>query len=105
MKTMVLITRIMGGEFYRKFQHILAEKCHPGRAIRLLQVAAGWQRGTAVENTDIIKAQEPTFKYIFAKPVFPVYPPGKIQQSLLKADLQKFDICFTLQRLFRAVQK
>ena len=58
---------VISSEFNSKFQHVLAEQRHPGRAVCLLKMAAGRQRGTSVEYTDIIQAQESAFEYILAK--------------------------------------
>ena len=50
----------------------------------LFQVPAGWQWGTAVKDTDIVQPQKAAFKYILSVRIYPVYPPGKIEQQFIK---------------------
>ena len=45
-------------------EHVLAEERHPGRAVRLLEVAAGRQRGAAVEHADVVEAEEPALEHV-----------------------------------------
>jgi len=52
------VRAIVEGDLECEFQHILAEQGHPGRAVRLLQVAAGGQRGATVENADVVETEE-----------------------------------------------
>ena len=74
----------MGGEFHGEFQHVLAEEGHPGRAVRLLQVAAGGQRGAAVEDADVVEAEEAALEDVLAEAVLAVHPPGEVQQQLVE---------------------
>ncbi len=49
------------------FQHVLAEQRHPGRAVGLLQVASGRQRGAAIENADVVQTKEAAFENVAAR--------------------------------------
>src|SRR2546429_6222588 len=44
--------------------HVLTEQGHPGRAVRLLQVAAGRKRGAAVEDADVVETEEASFEHV-----------------------------------------
>src|SRR5262249_61066376 len=77
----------------------------PRRAVSLLEVAASGQRRAAVKHADIVQAQEATFKEILAKAIFAVHPPAEVQLQLRKRPPEEFQVAFTLERLFRPVQK
>ena len=76
----VLVGGVVGGELDRELQHVLAEQGHPGRAVRLLEVAAGGQRGAAVEDADVVEAEEAALEHVLAEAVLAVDPPGEVQQ-------------------------
>src|SRR5262249_30806835 len=78
------VSRILRCQFDGDFQHVKAAKCHPCRAICLLEITAGWQWSAAVEYTDIIQAEESPFEGVFAGPVLSIQPPREVQQQLLK---------------------
>ena len=80
----VLVGGVVGGEFHGEFQHVLAEEGHPGRAVRLLQVAAGGERGAAVEDADVVEAEEAPLEDVLAEAVLAVHPPGEVQQQLVE---------------------
>ena len=65
------------------------EEGHPRGAVRLLQIAAGRQRRAAVEDADVVEAEEAALEHVLAEPVLAVHPPGEVQQSLLNAALRK----------------
>ena len=48
-----------------------------------------------VEQPDIIHSQKSAFKNIISLLVFPVYPPGKIQEQFQENGFQEFDITRT----------
>ena len=79
----------MGGELHCELQHVLAEKGHPGRAVSLLEVAAGGQRGAAVEDADVVEAEEASLEDVLAEAVLAVHPPGEVQQELVERRLRK----------------
>ena len=89
----------------REFQHVLAEQRHPCRAVRLLEVAAGGQRGTAVEDADVVETEEASFEHILAEAVLAVHPPGEVQQELVERRLEEIDVRLAAQGLLGAVQK
>ena len=50
--------RQLGGDF----QHVLTEEGHPSGAVGLFEVAAGRQRRAAIEDADVVEAQEATLE-------------------------------------------
>src|SRR6478609_7549602 len=67
--------RIGAREFHRDLSHVLAIQRHPGGAIRLFKVPAAGKGIAAIEDPNVVKAEEPSFKDILPKTVFPVNPP------------------------------
>ena len=67
----------------RQLQHVLAEERHPCRAVRLLEVAAGGERRAAVEDADVIQAEEAALEDVLAEAVLAVHPPGEVEQQLV----------------------
>ena len=79
-----LVRGIESGEFHGEFQHVLAEERHPRRAVRLLQVATGGERGAAVKDADVVEAEEAPFEDVLDEAVLTVHPPGEVQQQLVE---------------------
>src|ERR1051325_153467 len=52
-------------------------------------MAAGRERCTTIENTDVIQTKKATLKDVHAIGIFTIDPPGEIQQQLLKNALEK----------------
>ncbi len=88
------IIRVGFRQFHGDFEHVLAKQGHPGGAVGLLQVAAGRQRGAAIEDADIVEAQEAAFKDVPPRAIFAVDPPGEIEEQLLEAALEPFLVPF-----------
>ena len=80
--------KLAGGEF----QHVLAEEGHPGGAVGLLEVAAGGERGAAVEDADVVEAEEAPLEDVLAEAVLAVDPPGEVQQELVEGVLEKVQV-------------
>ncbi len=95
----------MDGDLTRELHHVLAEEGHPRRAVRLLQVAARGKRGAAVEDADVVQAEEAPFEDVLAEPVLPVHPPGEVQQQLVERRLEEIDVHVAAQGLLGAVQE
>src|SRR5215831_4829029 len=99
----VRIRFIMHRELDRYLQHVQAEQRHPGSAIRLFKITAGRQRRTAIEDTDIVQAEETPFKCVFARPILAVQPPCEIQQQFLKTSLKPYDVPLASLRSFQTI--
>ncbi len=95
----------MDGELHRKLQHVLAEQGHPGRAVRLLKVAAGGERRAAVEDADIVQPQKPALEHVLAEPVLAVHPPGKVQQQFVERRLEEIHVRLAAQGLLGAIEE
>ena len=83
----------IGGIFARQFQRdghqVQTVHGHPAGAIGLLDKAAAGQRLAAVEDADIVQAQEAALEDVPAFGVLAVHPPGEIEQQLVKDALQE----------------
>ena len=95
----------MDGELDRKLQQVLAEEGHPRRAVRLLEVAAGGQRGAAIEDADVVQAEEAALEHVLAEAVLAVDPPGEVQHELVEDRLQEVDVRLTTPALLGAIQE
>ena len=84
-------------------EHVLAEERHPGRAVGLLEVAAGRQRRAAVEDADVVEAEEPALEHVVAVPVLAVHPPGEVEEQLVERLLEPLDVAAALLQLVEAV--
>ena len=97
----------MGVVFHRELdsdlQHHRCEEGHPRGAVGLLQVAAGWQRAAAIEDADVIQAEEPSREYVVAIDILAVHPPGEIQRELLEAELEEGQVAAPAELLVVAV--
>ncbi len=95
----------MGGELDRELQHVLAEEGHPRRAVRLLEVAAGGQRGAAVEHADVVEAEEAALEHVLAEAVLAVDPPGEVQQELVERRPEEVHVRLATQGLLGAMEE
>ena len=74
-------------------QHVQAEQAHPGRAVGLLQPAAVGQVGpAAVEDADVVQAEEAALEGVAAVGVLAVDPPGEVQQQLVEDLLEEVGV-------------
>ena len=62
LRRQILIGRVVRRELEGDLEHVLAEQRHPGRAVGLLQMAAGRQRRAAVEDADIVEPEKAAFE-------------------------------------------
>src|SRR3954469_5024191 len=89
----VLVHRVVIHQDECNFQHILTIKCHPCRAVRLVEVPAGRQLSTAVEDADIVQSQESSGKDVLALWILSVDPPVEIQHQPLERTFQEAHVC------------
>ena len=101
----VFVGGVVDGELTRKLQHVLAEQGHPGRAVRLLQVAAGGERRAAVEDADIVEPEKAALEDVLAEPVLAVHPPGEVQQQLVERRLEEIHVRLAAQGLLGAMEE
>ncbi len=101
----VLVGAVVDGQLDRELRHVLAEEGHPRRAVRLLQVAAGRQRGAAVEDADVVEAEEAALEHVLAEPVLAVHPPGEVQQQLVERRLEELHVRLAAQGLLGAMEE
>src|SRR4051794_35205190 len=58
----VHVVRFGVGQFHRDLEHVLTEQGHPGRAVGLFEITAGRQGCAAIEDPDVVQAQESTLE-------------------------------------------
>ncbi len=75
----------------------------PRGAIGLVEQVTRRQRGRAVEQGNIVQAQEAALEQVAPLGILAVDPPGKIQQQLVEDPLQKIQIAYAGQRLILLV--
>jgi hypothetical protein len=75
--------------------HIETIKSHPRRPIRLTQISPSRQWLRPIESTDIVQTEEPALKNIVAALIFPVDPPGEIEQQFLEHPFQEGQVCIS----------
>ena len=63
----VRVVRIGHRQLDGDLEHVLAEQGHPGGAVGLFQVAAGRQRRAAIEDADVVQAQEAALEDVPAR--------------------------------------
>src|SRR5207302_7753002 len=70
---------------------------HPTGAIRLVNVAACRKRSAPVEYSDIVKTEETALKDISSVGIFPVHPPGEVQQQFMENAPQKNEVAWIVR--------
>src|SRR5262249_55999459 len=80
---------VLARQLQRDPQHVEAVHAHPGGAVGLLEVAAGRQRRRAVEDPDVVEAEEAALEDVPAVGVLAVDPPGEVEQELVEDPLQE----------------
>src|ERR1051326_972036 len=80
----IFVSRVVASQLQSDGQEIQSVHGHPASAISLLDVATAGQRIAAIEETDIVEAQESALEDVLPLDVFAVHPPGEIEQQLVK---------------------
>ena len=88
----LLVDRVVVGEDEGHLQHVLAVEGHPGRPVRLLERPAGGERGAAVEDADVVEAQEAAGEDVLPLRVLPVHPPVEVEHQALEGARQELDV-------------
>ncbi len=83
------VHRIFLGQLQGDAHQVQGIGGHPGGAVGLVQVIARRQRGRAVEEGDVVQAEEAALEDVAAFGVLAVDPPGEIQQQLVEDALQE----------------
>ena len=93
----VLVGRLFGGEFERHGEHQQAVGSHPRGAVGLVQPAAVGQGVGAVEDTDVVEAEEAAAEDVASLDVLAVDPPGEVEQQLLEAAFEEEQVAVALR--------
>jgi len=77
----VLIGRIALHQLHADFEHVLTEERHPCSRVGLFEIAPGRQWRAAIEDANVVEAQEAALEKVLAEPVLAVCPPSEIQRE------------------------
>ena len=77
----VLVRRVVLGQRQGQLEHALAEERHPGGAVGLLQGASARELSAAIEDPDVVQAEESAMEQVLPAGVLPVDPPGEVHQQ------------------------
>ena len=83
---------IVLGELGGDLQHPLAVERHPRRAVRLLERDTAWQRRGAIEDADVVQAQEPALEQVAVVGILAVHPPGEVRQQPVEHPRQELAV-------------
>ena len=76
----LLVAGVVGGELDSDLEHVLAEHRHPCGAVGLFEMAAGGQLGAAVEDADVVEAEEAALEHALSQAVLAIDPPGEVDE-------------------------
>jgi hypothetical protein len=96
---------VVDGQLDGDLQHVLAVQRHPRGAVGLVEVAAGGQRGAAVEDADVVEAEEAALEDVVAVGVLAVDPPGEVLHQLLEGVLQEGAVALAGAVLLQLVEE
>ena len=85
----VLVGRVLLGQLERDREHVEAVHRHPRGAVGLLDLAAPRQWRRAIEEPDVVEAEEAALEDVLALGVLAVDPPGEVQQQLVEDPLEE----------------
>ena len=75
---------IVLGQLGGDLEHPLAVERHPRRAVGLLERAAAGQRRRAIEDADVVQAEEAALEQVAVVGVLAVDPPGEVGQQAVE---------------------
>ena len=88
----ILVDAVGSRQLQRDGHHVEAEHPHPGGAVGLLQIAARRQRLAAVEDADVVEAEESALEDVAPGVVLAVDPPGEVHDQLVEDALQELAV-------------
>ena len=88
----ILVNPPMLGQLQRDVEHAETVERHPAGAIGLLEGATCGQGLRAVEEADVVEAEEAPLENVFAFDVLAVDPPGEVEEELLEDALQEVEV-------------
>ena len=90
----VAVGRLVLGELGGDLEHPLAVERHPRGAVRLLERATPGQRRRAIEDPDVVQAEEPSLEQVAVIGVLAVDPPGEVRQQTVEHPRQELAVAF-----------
>ncbi len=88
----VFVRRVVLRDRDGELEHVLAEHRHPCGAIGLFEASAGRQLRAAVEDADVVEAEEPTFEEVPALRILAVHPPLEVQHEARERLFEELDV-------------
>src|SRR5688572_31774502 len=85
----LLVRGLLLRQLERDLEHGLREERHPRGTICLLEIAARRQRLRAIEDADVVEAEEPALEDVVALAILAVHPPREVQEQLVEHPLEK----------------
>src|SRR5262249_22485048 len=101
----LVVGRIVRRKLDGDLQHVLAKQRDPRGPVGLLQIAAGRQWRTTVENANVVETEEDPFEQVSAKAVLAIYPPAEIRGQPAENPFQEIEVVPAAQRLLNAVEE
>ena len=105
LRRQVLIGWIALHQLDADLEHVLTKQRHPRGRVGLFEIAPGRQRRAAIEDANVVEAQEAALEKVLAEPVLAVGPPCEIQRELGEDACQELQIRFAAERLLRPMQE
>src|SRR5438876_4564025 len=97
----------VGGIFLREFErdreHVEAIHTHPACAVGLFEMATGWERRGAVEDSDVVETKKAALENVGALRIFAIDPPGEVEKQLVKNLFEEGAIADTAHATFNFV--
>ena len=95
----VLVDGVVQRQLERDAHQVQAVHRHPARAVGLVDVPAGRQRRAAVEDADVVEAEEAALEDVAALGVLAVHPPGEVEHQLVEDALEEREVAAPPLRL------
>lgn len=88
----VFVGGALEGEFEGDGEHGEAVEAHPCGAVGLVEVAAFGEGVGAVEDADVIEAEEASAEDVASVDVFAVYPPVEVEEEFLEGAFEEEEV-------------
>ena len=87
-----LVDRVLLGQLERDAHQVQAEHPHPAGGVGLLEHRAARAGLAAVDDRDVVEAEEAALEDVVALAVDLVDPPGEVDQQLVEAALEEIAV-------------
>src|SRR5688572_2275460 len=101
----LLVLRLVLRQLQRDLEHGLREERHPRGAVGLLEIPARRQRLRAIEDANVVEAEEPALEDVAAVAILAIHPPREVEQQLVEYPLEERAVALPGHRAFRVVRE